>query len=195
MSTARQHFHSASKYSHRLTSTIPQLHLSIPPRSAFFLLFSKMGSNSCCGLLRRKRKPKESQPTKGERDDLPKQKTGSLSANTQSVGHDETTNTKRRPYGSSALLSQNSSYMTARSSAQQDLQFISCDIWAAAYDQLRDDHTLMPLVDNYEEFFDTLLWPKTLSHSEAQPGDSGKWYPDPVVLVSERRANLYLNKT
>lgn len=116
----------------------------------------------------------KSQPVEGESSDLPTQKTESLSPNTQRAEQDENTNIKRRPHGSSGLMSQNSSYMTARSSAQQDPQFISCDIWAAAYDQVRDDHNLRPLVDSYEELFDTLLWPKALSDSEACPSDSGK---------------------
>ena len=44
----------------------------------------------------------------------------------------------------------------ARSSpglAHQDVALVACEIWEEAYDQVRNDGTLKPLVKNYEELF------------------------------------------
>ncbi|KAK3316963.1 hypothetical protein B0H66DRAFT_605233 [Apodospora peruviana] len=68
--------------------------------------------------------------------------------------------TESRVPGSSRLLSEtsSSSYPPA-SSPSQEPEFITRDIWSAAYEQLKNDTSLEPLVTNYEDLFFTLLTP------------------------------------
>ncbi|KAK0615242.1 hypothetical protein B0T17DRAFT_620037 [Bombardia bombarda] len=82
----------------------------------------------------------------------------------------ETTATSEtRPPVAPSALSQTSSYQTAPTTFQQDLHFVTREIWAAAYGEVKRDTKLLPLVSNYEEFFDTILWPNGLGVNRLGP--------------------------
>lgn len=84
----------------------------------------------------------------------------------------------RRPiYGSEGLLGANArpslsrftrsstsdiSHFSISHSARAEVQFVARDIWTTAYTSLREETQIKPLFDNYESFFNTVLWPGSL---------------------------------
>lgn len=56
-----------------------------------------------------------------------------------------------------------------------DNLFVARDIWSTAYTSLREDSGLEPLIEKYESFFHTVLWPED-SFSRADSGLTGEKY-------------------
>jgi len=50
--------------------------------------------------------------------------------------------------------------------SQRDSHLVAGEIWVAAYRSVREDESLRPLVENYELFFNAVLWPKRLSQTQ-----------------------------
>ncbi|KAK4182454.1 hypothetical protein QBC35DRAFT_457281 [Podospora australis] len=65
-----------------------------------------------------------------------------------------------RPSPDHRDVSQVSSHKTAaRLCSPQDVYFVTREIWEEAYNEVKNEEKLEPLVRNYEEFFDSVLWP------------------------------------
>jgi hypothetical protein len=50
--------------------------------------------------------------------------------------------------------------------SQRDLHTVAGEIWVSAYKAIQEDESLQPLVENYELFFNAVLWPKRTSQTQ-----------------------------
>ncbi|KAM7191627.1 hypothetical protein V8F20_009234 [Naviculisporaceae sp. PSN 640] len=104
------------------------------------------------------------------------------------------------PTRPTSILPRSASNTTAVSLVQ-DPRFITCEIWEAAYDALKNDAKLRPLVENYEEFFNTLLWPNPRRASTEDNTGSAEQTPrrravtivnNPALSATKEPSNLQL---